>query len=228
MASKKKQKTGELRGQLLKAASEIISKEGLKKLTMRALCHRVGVSRTAPYRHFVNKDALLFAIAEEGFKELTRRYQEINRDQSLDALSRLQNIGLAYIAFAIHNPGAYRLMFGQEITQHRRSEELGSAARETFKEFLKAVEAFQDEQTGTVGDESTVASYFWAAVHGLATLLLDGQIQVSGENVGLPTLLSETRPDPTGNVQAMIDFSAQALRNIWKYNELPFSKRKHR
>lgn len=216
MASKKKQKTGELRAQLLKAASEMISKEGLKKLTMRALCHRVGVSRTAPYRHFANKDALLFAIAEEGFKELTRRYQEINRDPSMDSLSRLQNIGLAYVAFAIHNPGAYRLMFGQEITQHRRSEKLSSEAGETFREYLKAVKAFQDEQDGTVGDDSILANYFWATVHGLATLLLDGQIQVSGENYGLPTLLSEARPDPGGKDQAMIDFSEQVLRHIWK------------
>nr|NQU92530.1 TetR/AcrR family transcriptional regulator [Bacteroidota bacterium] len=116
MNAKKKYQFGDLRFRLLKTASEIISKEGLKKLTMRALSNQVGVSRTAPYRHFENKDALLLAIAEEGFNELTIRYQKINRDKSLDSLSRLQNIGLAYVEFAIKNPGAFRLMFGQEIT----------------------------------------------------------------------------------------------------------------
>ena len=70
MDSKDKNQYGDLRLRLLRTASEIISKEGLKKLTMRALSNQVGVSRTAPYRHFENKDALLLAIAEEGFNEL--------------------------------------------------------------------------------------------------------------------------------------------------------------
>ena len=214
MAAQKKYKINNLRIQLIKAASEIISKEGLKKLTMRALSNRVGVSRTAPYRHFVNKDALLFSIAEEGFKELTIRYQKINRDKSLDSLSRLQNIGLAYIEFAVHNPGAFRLMFGQEITQHRRSEKLRLDSGETFNEYLIAVKAFQEEQNTTIGNYSILANYYWATVHGLAILLLDGQIQILGGNYGLPTLLTETRPYIMGNVQAMIDFSKQVLKNL--------------
>jgi AcrR family transcriptional regulator len=215
MDNEKKYKISKLRIQLIKAASEIISNEGIKKLTMRALSNRVGVSRTAAYRHFENKDALLFAIAEEGFKELTIKYHKINRDKSLNSILRLQNIGLAYIEFAINNPGAFRLMFGREITQHQRSEKLCSIAGKTFNEYLSAVKSFQDEQN-TVKEDSILANYYWAIVHGLATLLLDGQIEVLGENYGLPTLLTEKRPNIMGNIQAMIDFSEQTLRNFWK------------
>ena len=209
------QKKSGLRIQLIKAASEIISKEGLKKLTMRALADRVGVSRTASYRHFANKDALLFAIAEEGFRELTIRYRKINRNKSLDSISRLQNIGLVYIEFAILNPGSFRLMFGQEITQHQRSEKLYSNASEAFNELLIAVKAFQDEQNMAKGEHSILANISWATVHGLATLLLDGQIQVLGANYGLPTLLTEDRPKIRENVQSMLDFSEQFLRCFW-------------
>ena len=215
MAAKKKYKSGDLRIRLLKTASEIISKESMKKLTMRALSNRVGVSRTAPYRHFENKDALLFAIAEEGFNELTMRYQKLNRDTSLDSLSRLQQIGLAYIKFAIHNPGAFRLMFGQEITQRERSEKLCSDARETFNEYLVAVKAFQEEKNITLSDYSVLANYFWTTVHGLSILLIDGQIQVSGENYGLPTLLTDDKTDIMGSVKSMIAFSKQTLSNFW-------------
>ena len=102
-----------------------------------------------------------------------------------------------------------------EKEQHRRSEKLCSEARETFNEFLIAVKAFQDDQNVTIGDYSILANYSWATAHGLATLLLDGQIQVLGENYGLPTLLTEKRPNIMGNVRAMIDFSEQALRNFW-------------
>ncbi len=215
MAGEKKQKTGELRNRLIKAASEIISGEGLKKLTMRALSSRVGVSRTAAYRHFESKDALLFAIAEEGFRELTERYKNINRDTSLDSLSKLQNIGFAYIDFAVHSPGAFRLMFGQEITERRRSEKLSSDARETFNEYLTAVKTFHNEQEETSEDYPVLAIFYWSAVHGLATLLLDGQITVSGKNKGLPTLLAENRPVTGKNLNAMIDFAKQSIRNFW-------------
>jgi AcrR family transcriptional regulator len=215
MAAKKKYKSGDLRIRLLKTASEIISKEGFKKLTMRALSNQVGLSRMAPYRHFENKDALLLAIAEEGFNELTSRYQKINRDTSLDSLSRLQKIGLAYVEFAIKNPGAFRLMFGQEITQHQRSGKLCSDARETFNEYLIAVKALQVEKNITLSDYSVLANYFWTTVHGLSILLIDGQIQVSGENYGFPTLLTDDQPDIMGNVESMIAFSKQTLTNFW-------------
>ena len=215
MDSKDKNQYGDLRLRLLRTASEIISKEGLKKLTMRALSNQVGVSRTAPYRHFENKDALLLAIAEEGFNELTIQYRKINRDKSLDSLSKLQNIGLAYIEFAINNQGAFRLMFGQEITQQQRSPKLFSDASETFNEYLIAVKAFQDEMDITINDYSILANYSWAAVHGLATLLIDGQIQVLGKNYGLPTLLTDEKPNIMGHVPSMIDFSKQTLMNFW-------------
>jgi AcrR family transcriptional regulator len=223
MAAKKIYKSGELRISLLKTASEIISKEGIKKLTMRALSKQVGVSRTAPYRHFENKEALLLAIAEEGFNELTIRYQKINRDTSLDSLSRLQNIGLAYIEYAIKNPGAFRLMFGQEITQHQRSEKLCSDARETFSEYLAAVKALQDEKNITISDHSILANYLWSIVHGLAVLLLDGQIQIKGENYGLPTLLCGEEPNIMDDVQSTIAFSRQTIMNFWEviFNGIP-------
>lgn len=211
----KKHKISELRIQLIKTASDIISKEGLKKLTLRALSNRVGVSRTALYRHFVNKDDLLLAIAEEGFKKLTNRYQNINRDKSLDSLSRLQDIARAYIEFAIKNPGAYRLMFGQEITQLPISEKLSSHAKKTFNEYLIAVKAFQNEQVAATGDYSILAINFWAIVHGLATLLLDGQIEVTGANFSLPTLLAEERSRIMGDAQTRMDFSEHVLRNFW-------------
>ncbi|MGD9367344.1 MAG: TetR/AcrR family transcriptional regulator [Desulfobacteraceae bacterium] len=216
MDTQKKYQFGDLRLRLLKTASEIISDEGIKKLTMRSLSKKVGVSRTAPYRHFENKDALLLAIAGEGFNELTIRYRKINRDKSLDSLSRLQNIGLAYIEFAIKNPGAFRLMFGQEIIQHQRSEKLCSDARETFNEYLKTVKALQNEKSITIVDYSILANYFWTMVHGLAILLIDGQIQTSGENCGLPALLRNEMPNIKGDIQSMIAFSKQTIMNFWQ------------
>jgi AcrR family transcriptional regulator len=130
---------------------------------MRSLSSKVGVLRTAPYRHFKNKDALLLAIAEKGFNELTTRYQKINCDKSLGSLSKLQNITLAYIKFAIINPGPFRLMFGQEIIQHQRSEKLCSDARATFNEYLLAIKALKADKNITAVDYTVLANYFWVS-----------------------------------------------------------------
>jgi len=62
-----------LRKTLIKTALDIISQEGIEKVTMRVLGQRIGISRSAPYRHFSNKSALLCAIGEEGFTELKKR-----------------------------------------------------------------------------------------------------------------------------------------------------------
>ena len=215
MEAKKKYRRGDLRSRLLKSASEIISEKGIKKLTMRSLSSKVGVSRTASYRHFKNKDALLLAIAEEGFNELTIRYREINHDKSLDSFSRLRNIGLAYIEFAISNSGAFRLMFGQEIIEHQRSAKLCSDARETFTEYLIAVKALQQDRNISTVDYAVLANYLWTIVHGLAILLINGQIQTTGQNYGLPTLLNDELPNRWGDVQSMIAFSKQTINDFW-------------
>ncbi|MCP3901023.1 MAG: TetR/AcrR family transcriptional regulator [Desulfobacteraceae bacterium] len=215
MSKKNKDQSGDLRLKLLKAASEIISKNGMKKLTMRALSTQVGVSRTAPYRHFKNKNALLLAVAKKGFNELTSHYQKINKDKSIDSLARLQNIGLAYIEFAIINPGIFRLMFGQEIAQQKRSDKLNSAAKQTFNEYLVAVKTFLDENSIAAGNYSILANYSWATVHGLAVLLIDGQVQVVGQNYGLPTLLTDDSMITLDNISSMMAFSKQTLMDFW-------------
>ena len=79
----------------------MISSDGLDKLTIRSLSRRVGVSRTALYRHFADKAALLSALGADGFRKLTERYRLINSDPSLDALTRLRMIGTEYLKFAI-------------------------------------------------------------------------------------------------------------------------------
>ncbi|WP_240500218.1 TetR/AcrR family transcriptional regulator [Halioglobus japonicus] len=112
MTEKTRYHHGDLRRSLLDAAAELLREEGEAGLSMRQLAARVGVSRTAPYHHFKDKQELLCAIAEEGF----RRYIEV---LSLDAgnLSeqRLQRFVREYLDFALDNVEYYDLMFGSRL-----------------------------------------------------------------------------------------------------------------
>src|SRR5688572_20608478 len=102
---------GDLRRALVQEAVRTIHKNGVDSLTLRAVGEQLGVSRTALYRHFADKAALLAAVAGEGFRlfrlELLAAWQQgRNAREGFDAM------GVAYVRFAIRNPSHYRIMFG--------------------------------------------------------------------------------------------------------------------
>lgn len=202
---------GNLRPKLLKTAAEMISQEGLESVTMRSLSQKIGVSRTAAYRHFKNKTSLLCAIAEDGFTKLTRRLKRINTTVSKDSFARFQQIGLQYIEFAIEFPGYYRLMFGHAIIAEKRTSELRQAAQTTFDELLKSIEVCQKENRLKQNDPLLLANTVWAWAHGLSMLLIDRQIDITEQMQVLPTLLTpDSAPDRAG-IEKMIQISMDIL-----------------
>ncbi|MCP4671830.1 MAG: TetR/AcrR family transcriptional regulator [Desulfobacula sp.] len=206
MATKKKYHHGDLRKKLLDTALKIISEQGLEKVSMRGLGLRLGVSRTAPYRHFSGKSALLCAIAEQGYIELTKAMNQSNQHPSDDPVTRLHNTGIAYVEFAITNPVHYRIMFGNEIVENDRTPELVKAAEKTFNELFYAVKACQEEKLIKPIDPHIIANLLWSMTHGISTLLIDGQIQAANAFMGLPALLQSN--DDTGQVDIQKIFEA--------------------
>src|SRR5687768_10965939 len=114
---------GHLRRALLDEALATIRTQGVSALTLREIGARLGVSRTALYRHFADKRALLMAVATEGFRML--------REQTLAAWEEggrgkaaFQSMGIAYVRFALANPAHYRVMFGGFVDPEARDSEL--------------------------------------------------------------------------------------------------------
>src|SRR6202051_1236633 len=94
---------GNLRDTLLQGALRTIAELGSAAFTLREVARRAGVSHNAPYRHFRDKNALLAAVAAQGFRELTLAMQEAGDRQS-NALDKLKQSGIAYVAFAVRRP----------------------------------------------------------------------------------------------------------------------------
>lgn len=168
---------GDLYAALLEAAAEMIATEGLEALTLRALSQRVGVSRTAPYRHFADKSALLAAVAEEGFKRLLHRLQAVAEQADLDVLAHFQQMGVAYISFAVDNPVHYRLMFSSETASPEAYPGLAAVRVVVFNTLVSAIEQCQSEGKIKSSEPRALANVTWATVHGLSSLLIDEQIQ---------------------------------------------------
>ncbi|MCP4723376.1 MAG: TetR/AcrR family transcriptional regulator [Desulfobacteraceae bacterium] len=206
MVTKKNYHHGDLRRKLLDTALKIISEHGLEKVSMRGLGVRLGVSRTAPYRHFAGKSALLCAIAEDGYKKLTKAMNQKNQQLTDDPVTRLNNTGIAYVEFAIANPVHYRIMFGNEILENDRTPELVTEAEKSFNELLFAVKVCQEEKFVKPLNPHIIANLLWSMTHGISTLLIDGQIQAVNAFKGRPALIQSE--DGSGRVDVQKIFEA--------------------
>jgi AcrR family transcriptional regulator len=175
---------GDLRTALIKATIEMINEQGVASITMRSLSDWVGVSRTAAYRHFDDKSALLTATAIEGFKQFSKALRVARLDESHDEISRFRMMGQAYIEFAMDNSAYYRLMFGDTVIQ--KNEELRTSCDEAFKELLLIIELLQQVNAICCEDPKNQAIYIWSLMHGLSSLVIDNKLQ---KNVELKDLM---------------------------------------
>lgn len=167
---------GDLRQVLLDQAALIIREEGERALSMRKLAARVGVSRTAPYHHFAEKEALLCAIAEEGF----RRFNELSYRETLDggmiAYSVILEHTLDYVRFAQQNPEYYDLMFGGHLWHSQQlTDSLIREAHAAFKYGVETVRRWQAQGHILPGvDPLRYSQVSWSTLHGISRLLIDG------------------------------------------------------
>ena len=159
---------------MIDAALHIVTTEGSEGLTLRAVARRAGVSQAAPYRHFANKEAVLAAVAEEGFRSLIAAIRGAV-DVEDKPLARLRTVGISYIDFATTHPTHFRIMFGREMADRSASRALRQLATETFNTVVEAIADCQ--RAGLARTEEPAANLAltaWSSVHGVAVLLVDG------------------------------------------------------
>ncbi len=176
---------GDLRAALLDEAAAMIAEGGAASLTMRAIGERLGVSRAAAYRHFADKTALLVAVAGAGFSRLGSRLQAVDAGARGSSLERLRRLGAEYVRFAVENPAHYRLMYGKEALTREDIPELREAANAIFEQMVAVIEAHQRSGGLKRQDPRAQAYVAWSALHGLASLWIEGQIQATDDIDGL-------------------------------------------
>ena len=167
---------GSLRRALIEAAVKAIAKRGIDALNLRELAGRAGVSPGAPYHHFANRGELLRAIAEEGFAKFESRLIAERDAAAADAESRLEALGRAYLSFAISHPGYLRVMFHGDA---KPSDPTQTGLR-AFHLLRDAVVDCQRDGPAPGVDLAPLVLTAWSAVHGLATLWVDGALPFEG------------------------------------------------
>lgn len=180
----------------------MVSEGGAESMTMRALGGRLGVSRAAPYRHFADKTALLVAVAAVGFDRLREQVQANDAGAAASSAERFRSMGEQYVRFALENPAHYRLMYGKEALTREDVPELRDAANALFEQLVTVIEMHQRSGLIKAQDARAQAYVAWAAVHGLASLVIERQILT---DVDVDTLISQTTETVLNGMRPRVD-----------------------
>ena len=195
---KKTRKTyhhGSLAESLLDAVEELANKFGLEAVSLRACAKHVGVAPSAAFRHYSDKKSLLTAFATRALKQLAAALEAANATHNETGAAAVRCVGLAYIRYALEKPALFRAMWREE-TLYAADTDYQAAANQ-LSGYLAS--GFADSIPDDDPEELSNREFLlWAAVHGIATLYVDG-----------PVLTNES-------LEKKLNQADKALFEIWK------------
>lgn len=166
---------GDLRTALLREADRQLRRDGIDALSLRRVAEAVGVSRTAPYHHFRDKQALLSALAAEGFRELEGLLERIAVAPGPHLARDLRRFVRAYLDFAVEHPARYELMFGHRLWKAAEVDEsLREVGYRAFRHYAQHMQVLVPEERRRGRRPLRIAQASWATLHGLCRLMIDG------------------------------------------------------
>jgi len=173
-----------LRRALLDEALRTIQTCGVEHLTLRTVGERLGVSRSALYRHFADKQSLLATVGKEGFRKLRQTITDA-WEQNGRGRAGFEAMGKAYVQFAVAHPSHYRVMFGGFIESAAKDEHFLAEAKAAFQVLVDALVDQQNAGDIRRDDPTLMARFVWALFHGTAMLVIDGQLSEPAQNRAL-------------------------------------------
>lgn len=179
---------GDLRSALIAAAERLLAEQAGKAFTLREVARAAGVSHNAPYNHFVDRRALLAAIATRGFDDLAATLQQDLASVDIeDVAARIRATAKSYVAYAMAYPARYRLMFSAELAgcEDGAFQAAGERAFKVLQELIA-----EGVSSGRLREDpqGTHALTAWSLVHGFGTLVLDKRVPMPSGNEALSTL----------------------------------------
>ncbi|WP_374947722.1 TetR/AcrR family transcriptional regulator [Agreia sp.] len=161
---------GDLRNALLAATMELVGERGARGFSVSEAARRAGVSISAPYRHFADRDAMLAAAAQSGFAELETRLRDLAAtlgvEQTFGACAA--QLAVLYVDFALENPPRFEVMFAPGLEKATQPELLEQTVDVQSLLELALAPHLEREQL------SSRAAELWALAHGVATLSIGG------------------------------------------------------
>jgi len=154
----------------MKTSLELIAAKGVRALTLREIGSRLGVSRTAPYRHFPDKGALLAAIGAVGFKQFGDALEQARQSAGASYFEQLDAMGMAYVRFAAEHRAHFEVMFGSGPQALDLDSEGSKVADRAFQILADTIRNGQAAGEILEGDPVDIARMVWSLVHGISLL----------------------------------------------------------
>lgn len=167
---------GNLQQALVEAGAQLIEENGISGISLREVAKIAGVSHSAPYRHFKDKNALLTSIAEVGFQRLGHAMQLAVEQHPGNAREQLIEAGVAYIRLALDNSEMFHLMFGGLIAAEDPSEALQQSSVLAFQGLVLIIQGGQKDGLYKQAEANELALTAWSLVHGYAMLASTGKL----------------------------------------------------
>jgi AcrR family transcriptional regulator len=176
---------GDLKAALISEGLKILDTEGYDAFSMRKVAKACNVSQTAPYRHFKDKDELIAAIALYAMGAFNESLEQAVAAYPEDFHKQIMEMGVCYVRFFVENPVYLRLLFLGSLRQKfdacMVSNQGHMEGGHPFHTFNNAVLRYK---SGACGDTRSVEELllgFWGLVHGIAVLIVNGDIQLEGD-----------------------------------------------
>ncbi|NEZ55418.1 TetR/AcrR family transcriptional regulator [Leptolyngbyaceae cyanobacterium CCMR0082] len=159
---------GDLRNTLLAIAAELLAEDGVHALSLRKMAKRAGVSHNAPYMHFADKEAVLAAIAEEGFRLLTIDVESAISQAKNSTRQKLIAASQAYVNFALNHPNHLQVMF--RPVDVAKAPNLLEVSKASLNRLFELVKSGQEQGELGTADTYEMTKAIWAMVHGVSAI----------------------------------------------------------
>jgi len=180
--SKKAYHHGDLQNSLLFAAEALLEQKGVGAVSLREVAKQAGVSHTAPYRHFEDKDALLSGLAEVGYGRLADAMDRCVDEQPDNPDKQLASSLQAYVSLATRHPQMTNLMFGGVLKGHLYEGSLAEESERAFNGLLRIIQNGQEAGLYINKDTDELAMFVWSLAHGFSMLISAGQMGELGND----------------------------------------------
>ena len=167
---------GDLKNALIQAGVEILASKGANGLSLREVAKRAGVSHSAPYAHFADKQALIAAIATEGHTHIHDAITAIFAQYPDEPLQQLIETAYAYLRFGIDEPDLFKITFSGVVEDEHDHPALVEMTQKNFALIRQLVSRCQAAGIFAPGPEDLIAQNLWGSVYGLVSLLQQGQV----------------------------------------------------
>lgn len=188
MKSMSKYHHGDLRNALILIATELLSEDGLHALSLRKMAQRAGVSHNAPYMHFADKEAVLVAIAEEGFRLLEVDVESAIAQSGSSTREQLIVASQAYVRFALGHPDHVQVMF--RPVDGAKHPNLVKASQSSLNRLFELVKSGQENGELNSGDTQAMTKAIWAMAHGISAISIAYQTSIMSPTKSLEDITS--------------------------------------